>query len=108
MPETLTIPRWAVWVLTAIASFFVLTFLPWSVWVTASSFTANTSSHLVGDHVKAIDTLEGRLVVIEAKQFTAADGKSLVADLKTDLNDIRSKVENIQRDFDRTIGKGMQ
>jgi hypothetical protein len=103
-----TFPRWFVITAGAFASFFFVTFLPWSVWVTSTVYGVPAQAEVVQMTAEESKATKERLVVIEAKQFTAADGRSLVVDLKSDLNEIKSKVDNLQREFDRTIGRNRE
>jgi hypothetical protein len=99
---SITLPRWSLWVGGVVSAVFAITFVPWSIWVTNGQFAAASA--------KDVESLRERMVVVESTRFTASDGRSLMSDLKGelkgDLNEIKAQLGNLQRGFDRTIGRG--
>jgi hypothetical protein len=77
----LTIPPWALWLLCAQGTAFVLFGIPWSVWVTYT------------------------LLSIQFTSLSGADGQNIVSKMEARFDKLDAKFENLQRDFDRSAGK---
>lgn len=61
---------------------------------TAVGLQLNKHDEKIGDH-------EIRIVKIETGQFTSADGRELVADIKADLREIKGSITSLQRQVDQ-------
>jgi hypothetical protein len=96
----LTLPRWFLMTITAIASFFAVTYVPWSIWVTVALFglmagTRDTDDNTV--RIKAIEAVQQNHA-LQLQTFNASRFESR-------LDRIETGVQALQRDFDRTLGK---
>lgn len=77
----LTIPPWALWLLGAQGTVFVLCGLPWSIWVTYT------------------------LLTVQFTALSSVDGQNIVTKMEARFDKLDVKVESLQRDFDRSVGK---
>lgn len=77
----LTIPPWALWLIGAQGTVFVLCGLPWSVWVTYT------------------------LLQMQFTSLSSHDGSAIVEKMEARFDKLDVKVEALQRDFDRSVGK---
>lgn len=55
------IPRWFVWVASIISSGFVVMFVPWATWVTATLITISVQSQMAGRADVKIDAISQKL-----------------------------------------------
>lgn len=77
----LHIPPWAMWVIGSAGVGVLAIVIPWGAWVT---FT---------------------LIQVQYTAMSPADGRSLVSGVESRLDRIDQKLENLQRDFDRSVGR---
>lgn len=96
----LTLPRWFLLTITGIAGFFAITYVPWSIWVTATLFGLMAGTRDTDDNtirIKAIEVNQQNHA-LQLQTFNASRFESR-------LDRIETGVQSLQRDFDRTLGK---
>lgn len=80
----LTIPPWALYLLSAQGAVFVIIGLPWSMWVTYT------------------------LMTVQFTALSGADGQAIVNRMEARFDRLDVKVESLQRELDRNVGKVMK
>lgn len=116
-PGSLTLPRWFLVLMAAVASLFGVTYLPWSIWVTWTLITldnaaVNRFNDAVNNRDRIVRLEESRenhalqLQAISATRFTAEQANVLNQSTLSEIREVAKDVQALQRDFDRTIGKG--
>jgi hypothetical protein len=77
----LVIPPWALYLLGAQGTIFVICGLPWSVWVTYT------------------------LLTVQFTALSSADGNNIVTKMEARFDKLDGKFESLQREFDRKLSK---
>lgn len=109
-------PRWFLIWITGLGGLMGITFVPWAIWATMMLLNyqniRDTRGEIITEMRSNIAVLQQsrenhalQLQAISATRFTAVEARALNASTDARLDRIDGKLESLQRDFDRTIGK---
>lgn len=62
---SLVVPKWFLYIASAIGVFFNIIFIPWAVWVTALLFSIDSRTGGLGTLTAKIETISERISVVE-------------------------------------------